>query len=175
MISFLRNNFVALCLTGLLSVCRADERSTAKRFDSAKNDEPSLIAFLKTMPKGGDLHVHVGGATYVDYALDSAIQNSLFYDLDTNTFAEMGGGKRLPAADLLKDEHTDVLAKFLDAASMRGWKPSSESGHDHFFDAFTYVGSAAAKRADADVNAEIIARALAQKEQYIESDGPRCA
>src|SRR5690349_16009932 len=32
-----------------------DERSTARRFEEARQDEPSLIAFLRAMPKGGDL------------------------------------------------------------------------------------------------------------------------
>src|SRR6266403_939973 len=73
--------FVCGCVLLMLSITSAawaDERSTSKRFEAAKKDEPSLIAFLKAMPKGGDLHVHVGGTHYAEYALDNAIKQKLF-------------------------------------------------------------------------------------------------
>lgn len=157
-----------LLFTGGLPTAYADERATAKRFEAAKADEPSLIAFVKAMPKGADLHVHVSGAAYAEYALDNAIAQSLFYDPASGLFSANAAPPRVPAQDLLKASNSSLLGKFLDAASMRGWKPDVESGHDHFFAAFGFVDSAQTNRPDIDVNAEVILRALSQNEQYIE-------
>ena len=77
---------VWLCFSlwmGGLSAAYADERATARRFETAKVDEPSLIAFVKAMPKGADLHVHVAGAAYAEYALDSAIAPAVQGRIDT--------------------------------------------------------------------------------------------
>ncbi len=157
-----------LVFTGCLPLAFADERSTAKRFEAAKMDEPSLIAFVKAMPKGADLHVHVSGAAYAEFALDNAIARNLFYDPVTNLFSADATTPHILAQDLLKGSNSGLLGKFLDAASMRGWKPDAESGHDHFFAAFGFIDSAQTNRPDIDVNAEVILRALSQNEQYME-------
>ena len=160
---------LSICLAlAAVGVVRADELSTAQRFEAAKSDAPSLIAFLKAMPKGGDLHVHVGGALYAETALDNAIKQGLFYDPATNKFTKDKADGRVPAADLLKGEAGAYLSKFLDAASMRGARPGGESGHDHFFNSFGILGSAEEGLSDDDVNAEVIGRAKAQNEQYLE-------
>jgi adenosine deaminase len=145
---------------------RADERSTTAWFEAAKRDEPSLIAFLKRMPKGGDLHNHMGGALYAEYALDNAIQQGLFFDPATTRFERESGPGRVPAAQLLTNDR--LLAQFLDAASMRGWKPAVESGHDHFFRTFGIVGSARHGMAVAAALAEVAGRARDQNMQYLE-------
>src|SRR5919198_1341478 len=64
----------------------ADERSTARRFEEARRDEPSLIAFLRAMPKGADLHNHAGGAFYAEHGLREAIHHGLFFNPLTNQF-----------------------------------------------------------------------------------------
>ena len=156
-----------LLWSGALSA-RADERAATKRFEAAKKDEPSLIAFLKAMPKGGDLHVHAGGALYAEYLLDNALRNKLFYDPKTNQFNVKDGQGRIPAAKLLEGEAGDNLERFLDAASMRGYHPGTESGHDHFFRSFGPAGSAANGLPAGDEDVEIISRARAQNEQYLE-------
>ena len=155
-------------LLALIGMGRADERSTARRFEAAKRDTPSLIAFLKAMPKGGDLHVHVGGALYAEVALDNAIQNGLFYDPAANQFVRENGQGRVPAAKLLEGEAGEYLSKFLDAASMRGYRPGGDSGHDHFFNSFGIVGSAEDGLSEDDINAQVMARAKSQNEQYLE-------
>lgn len=162
--------FVSICVVWMLcltSVVLADERSTSKRFDEAKKDEPSLVAFLKAMPKGGDLHVHAGGGVYAEYALDNAIRKNLFYDPATNQFTTENGTGRVPAAKLLEGEAGDSLSRWLDAASMRGLRPGG-SGHDHFFRSFEILGSAEEGMTSEDVLAEVFSRARAQNEQYLE-------
>src|SRR5437016_7240048 len=91
----------------LLSLCavHADERSAAARFEAAKKSEPELIAFLKAMPKGADLHSHLGGAVYSETALDVAIRDKLYFDPSTGLFEPKPQDGRIPAADLLKPEN----------------------------------------------------------------------
>src|SRR5579872_5510194 len=153
---------------GAPALGRADERSTERRFVEAQRDEPSLIAFLKTMPKGGDLHMHLGGALYAETALDNAIRRGLFFDPTTGQFASKAGPGRIPVAKLLDNEADPMLSKFLDAASMRGARRGPETGHDHFFRSFDILDSAEEGITSNDVLTEVAARARAQNEQYLE-------
>src|SRR6476620_9611868 len=73
-----------------------DEGSTARRFAAARRDEPSLIAFLRSMPKGADLHNHVGGALYSEEGLRQAILHHLFFNPTTNGFEEQKSDKNVP-------------------------------------------------------------------------------
>ena len=74
----------------------------------------------------------------------------------------------MPAAKLLEGEAGDFLSKWLDAASMRGFYRGLMSGHDHFFRSFGISGSAEEGMTADDANVELIARARAQNEQYVE-------
>ena len=44
----------------------ADTERAASWFDSHRNQPPSLRIFLQRMPKGGDIHSHLGGAVYAE-------------------------------------------------------------------------------------------------------------
>src|SRR5918995_5231840 len=44
---------------------RAEQR-TARHFESIRNSPPEMLAFLRAMPKGGDLHSHLSGAVYAE-------------------------------------------------------------------------------------------------------------
>jgi adenosine deaminase len=154
-----------VCLSGPAS---ADEASAAKRFEAAKRDEPSLLAFLLKMPKGGDLHVHPGGSVYAEYALDAAIRGGYYYDPKETRFYPQSAAGRLPAADLLRGEAGQYLSQFLDAASMRGWRYHGGSGHDHFFRTFDIAGTAQDAMSRVDVIAEYAARSRDQNIQYAE-------
>src|SRR5262249_557120 len=125
---------------GISGTIRADEASTARRFESAKQDEPSLIAFLKAMPKGGDLHLPVGPAAYAATALDNALKRKLFFNPATSLFEEKEAPGSVSPDKFLEDEAGPYLSQFLDNASMRGMRPG-KSGHDHFFRTFDVVGS----------------------------------
>ena len=43
-----------------------DATVTAARFEDARADYTALRAFLRRMPKGGDLHTHLSGAVYAE-------------------------------------------------------------------------------------------------------------
>lgn len=140
--------------------------ATARRFRLATRTEPELIAFLKRMPKGADLHNHATGAIYSEFALDSAIAAGLSYDPATKTFTKGPGPGLVPAAELTKD--AALLHGFLDAVSMRGWFPATVNGHDHFFATFARIGPANAARSLDDILLEVIRRNRAQNVQYVE-------
>ncbi|BBM86865.1 hypothetical protein [Candidatus Uabimicrobium amorphum] len=64
----------------------ANMGSPAARFELAKRTEPELIAFVRRMPKGADLHNHASGASFCEYVLQAARDNQLKYNKDTQKF-----------------------------------------------------------------------------------------
>ena len=126
-----------------------------KRFALAKRTEPELITFLRRMPKGADLHNHVSGAAYAEYTLESAAGKTLRYNLSTNTFTNeaLRANEIISIEALISD--VDYLSRYLDSVSMRGWYPNTNSGHDHFFQAFERFGD---ERSREDMLVEIIRR-----------------
>ncbi|MCE5314707.1 MAG: hypothetical protein ABFD49_03010 [Armatimonadota bacterium] len=141
----------------------ADEASTTKRFEHAKASEPQLIAFVKNMPKGADLHNHVSGAVYGETRLDAAIKSDLFFDPTTCNFSREQTPGSVPAKELLTNNA--LAAKYLDTTSMRSWRSANESGHDHFFDTFYHMSVPLSL---SDSLTEVLSRAKAQNVQYME-------
>ncbi len=138
----------------------------SQRFNLAKQSTPELIAFMRRMPKGADLHSHISGATYSEFILARAENKGLNYDLTANTFTDKEADKKkvIPIQEL-KNNPT-FLAQFLNAASMRGWYPHTSNGHDHFFAAFGCFGPG--KGSPEDIIPEIIARSCYENLQYLE-------
>ncbi|HAM35036.1 MAG TPA: adenosine deaminase [Elusimicrobia bacterium] len=146
--------------------CQADEASAAARFSAAKRSEPELVAFLKGMPKGADLHNHAWGAIYAENMLDFAVRNSFYMDPSSLAFSTQPAAGLVPAKDLLSNR--PLAAKFLDAVSMRGGYPGLQSGHDHFFSAFRYFVALLDAMGPDQRLAEVIGRAKDQNVQYLE-------
>ena len=65
------------------------ETATARRFAAIKNNPSLLVAFLREMPKGGDLHNHLSGAVYAESYLRWAAEDKLC--LATATMAIVSG------------------------------------------------------------------------------------
>lgn len=120
---------------------------TEKYFEKSKESQPELIAFLRKMPKGADLHNHVTGAVYSDYIIDYAQNNNMNYNsssklfeknnLDTHKKISSENSKLFPPVEFIKS----YLSEILDNLSMRGAR-GDKNGHDHFFDTFKYISSA---------------------------------
>lgn len=140
--------------------------SITERFELAKRSEPELIVFLRNMPKGGDLHNHATGATYSDYLLQSAMEQELNYNLITDKFTHdpPQTNKVVSIEELISD--SSYLNKFLDIFSMRGWRPNTTNGHDHFFQTFSRINSAG--RSKEDILAEMLERNAYENIQYLE-------
>jgi adenosine deaminase len=144
------------------------EQKTAQHFQSIRNQPSLLFDFLRQMPKGGDLHNHLSGAIYAESFIRWAAQDGLCVDRNTATFVA-------PPCDPTKDrppasvayQDTGLYGRLLDAFSMRGWRPGTESGHDHFFATFGKFGAATSNRTP-EMLEEVRTRAAGENLQYME-------
>ena len=79
---------LALMLSALISLAEQKspnaEQRTARHFDSIRLQPGLLLAFLREMPKGGDLHIHLAGAIYAESLIDFAAQDGFCVDRTTS-------------------------------------------------------------------------------------------
>jgi adenosine deaminase len=145
---------------------RADsaETATARKFSAVRHSPLQLRAFLRAMPKGGDLHNHLSGAIYAESYLRWAAEDELC--LSTTTMAIVvcdGTPGQIAGADVL--QNATLYNQAIDAMSMRHWNPAL-NGHDHFFAAFAKFGPASGKTAE--MLAEVVSRAASERVTYLE-------
>ena len=148
------------------------EQRADRYLESVRRQPPLALAFLREMPKGGDLHNHLGGAIYAEDLIDFAAQDKLCLDRETS---ELVAGP----CDSLCDKRAAKPAvecgyrdpnfynQMIDAWSMRNWDRGHESGHDHFFATFSKFGLATTNH-DGDAIAKAMQRAAADHLQYLE-------
>ena len=162
------------------------ETRATDAFNAAKTlGAPELYAFLKPMPKGGDLHMHLSGAVYAETFIAEAAREGLcLAPLDNGTpavpeahdavrFVHPQQGKpnlcapgEVSAAAALKNQ--PLYDDLIDSFSMRGFVPSEGiTGHDHFFATFDRFGGLKADFTGEWLD-EVATRAAAQNEQYLE-------
>lgn len=161
---------IVSCAAAVMSET-AEER-TARYLDSVRKNPSMLLAFLEQMPKGGDLHNHMGGAIYAESWIDYAARDNLCVDRSTSNLlpppcdpaCTTYSGK--PAVQCAYGDHV-LYNQLVDAWSMRNWTPDQGSGHDHFFATFDkfYLASL---NSVGDQLAEIAARAADDHLQYVE-------
>jgi adenosine deaminase len=133
------------CLTIVVSAStQSSEQRAAQYLQSIRKQPPLVLAFLRDMPKGGDLHVHLGGAIYAEDLIDFAASDNLCVDRTSSRLiappcdsCEKYTSK--PRIACAYDDHV-LYNQIVDAWSMRNWKPGDESGHDHFFGTFEKFG-----------------------------------
>ncbi len=147
------------------------EQRTARRFDSVSHQPALLLAFLREMPKGADLHNHLYGAIYAENLIDFATQDGFCVDRTTSILIA-------PPCDDACDRYASkpriacayqdqvLYNSIVDAWSMRNWV-GEEPGHDHFFATFDKFQAALLDRIG-DAIAEASARAAADHLQYLE-------
>jgi adenosine deaminase len=147
------------------------ELRASRYLDSVRKQSPLLNAFLKEMPKGADLHVHLSGAVYAESLIDYAAQDGLCVDHTTSSLipppcdpCEKYANK--PAVACAYKDHV-LYGQMVDAWSMRNWLPNEESGHDHFFTTFDKF-SLATRQHTGDMIAEVANRAASDHLQYVE-------
>jgi hypothetical protein len=144
------------------------EQRTAAYFDSIKSNPLLLYAFLRAMPKGGDLHNHPSGSEYAEQYILYAAQDGVCVLLDTMTLVappcDAAAGKP-PMTDALSQPI--LYRRLVDSWSMRGQLPGSDvSPHDQFFDTFDRFGLASGRLGE--VMASIRSRAAAEGLTYLE-------
>ena len=148
------------------------EQRTTRYFESIRRQPPLQLAFLRDMPKGGDLHVHLSGALYAENLIDDATNDNLCVDRTTSILiappcddsCEKYTSK--PAIRCAYGDHV-LYNSIVDAWSMRNWEPGEESGHDHFFATFDKF-SLATHNHIGDAIAEAASRAAEDHLQYLE-------
>ncbi|QHN02423.1 adenosine deaminase [Granulicella sp. WH15] len=157
----------------------ASELRTARAFDKAKAGGPlELNAFLREMPKGGELHMHLSGAVYAETYIKEAAEELLCVNPATLSLTKnVGTTRRMPpqavcaegsvsAASVLKDQK--LYDELVDGFSMKSYTPSEGwSGHDQFFATFGRFGTLAATHKGEWLD-EVATRAASQNEQYLE-------
>lgn len=144
------------------------EARTARYFESIRNNPGLLLAFLREMPKGADLHNHLSGAIYAESLIEWAAEANTCVDPKTLQLTPQpcrGMSATVPA----KSAFTDPILyrNMIDAFSMRDWTHSGQSGHDHFFDTFDKFGPATHGNTG-KMLAETAERAASQHEVYQE-------
>jgi adenosine deaminase len=159
-------------------VAMPSEQRAIRAFNAAKQSPLELTAFLVNMPKGGDLHMHLGGAIYAETFIKNAATDTLCYSPATRSLFKpsattrsmppqpvCGEGNRR-AEDAFKDQK--LYDTMVDDFSMRSFVPSAGvSGHDQFFATFSRAG-ALSKSHIGEWLDEVATRAAAQNEQYLE-------
>jgi adenosine deaminase len=164
--------------TNNLAPTVAEARAT-HAFELAKGlGEPRLYAFLRNMPKGGDLHMHLSGAVYAETFLRDAAADNLCIDPKALSFAQNAAAGKSPAAGpaCSKDDVTAssvfknqrLYDALIDAFSMRSFVPTpGVSGHDQFFATFDRFGGIDKSHTGEWLD-EVATRGAMQNEQYLE-------
>ncbi|QKW22546.1 adenosine deaminase [Kitasatospora sp. NA04385] len=146
---------------------RPTEAAVNGLLDGIRHDPARLDAFLRAMPKGGDLHNHLSGAVTTELLIRLAAQDDLCIDsvtLDSST-GPCQGTKR-PAADALAEG--EFRTRVIRAWSMQDFTPGAESGHDHFFATFGKFGEASWRHPGTMI-AEVTDTMAAQHQSYLET------
>src|ERR1700733_5415893 len=123
---------------------RTPEQQAAANMEQARAAGPlALHAFLAGMPKGGDLHNHLGGAVYAETWLRDAAADHICIDPKALDFVHRGPAlATAPCVAPLVDASTltqnqPLYDLLIDAFSMRSFEPvTGDSAHDHFFATF---------------------------------------
>jgi len=169
-----------LLATITVSAQTPGEQRAAAALTLASKNPLELRAFLTTMPKGGELHFHLGGAVYAETVLKDAAEDNLCVDLKAHSLAPNSGmTKSLPAHAVCPDglipaTTVDLDNKMrddmIDFWSMRNFVAyNGHSGHDQFFSSGKRVGTRGAHQVEwLD---EVASRAASQNVQYLEIMG----
>lgn len=118
------------------------EQKTARYFESIRKSPAQMLAFLRKMPKGGDLHSHLSGAVYAESYIQWAASKGMCVNSGSMNLSQppcdQGSGQ---VAATTAFSNPVLYRQLIDAWSMRYWQYSGQNAHDHFFDTFGKFGS----------------------------------
>jgi adenosine deaminase len=143
------------------------EAATAHVMEGLGSDPQRLEVFLRAMPKGGDLHMHLAGAVYAESMIGWAAADHLCVDRVRLNLVNppCRAPDQVLVEDVIKDE--GFYHRLIDIMSMRDFVPGEESGHDHFFEGFRHYQVLNLTHSG-DMVAEVAAQAAAEHVQYLE-------
>jgi adenosine deaminase len=146
-----------------------DTIAAAAAFETARDNHTDLRAFLRRMPKGGDLHTHLSGAVYAERFIAWAAQEGLCVDLMNVLLSKLQCDRTgaVPVSDALRDQ--SLYNRLVNAFSMRAFLPTPAvpTGHDEFFAAFGKFSAAVGLRF-ADMTADQLREYDSENVQYAE-------
>jgi adenosine deaminase len=141
------------------------EKAASDRYDAILGKPVELAAFLKAVPKGGDLHNHLTGAVYAETYLDWAKADGDC--INSTTFAVV-----YPSQCSASTQPVPTSGAFYDqivrAWSMKDFVPGAQTGRDHFFATFGKFGAVAGAHRDDDL-ADVLVRAADENQVYVET------
>lgn len=144
----------------------AAEAATARKLAALRNQPLALEAFLRQMPKGGDLHNHLSGSIYAESYLRWAADDQLCLLVATFTIVTPPCDTTAKPAVSAVLQNSALYNDAIDAMSMRNW-PAGLNGHHHFFQAFGKFGLTSANHVG-DMLAEVTSLAAAEHVSYLE-------
>ena len=161
------SRMVFLLLVSFAFALATPEQNTARYFESIRKSPPQQLAFLLKMPKGGDLHNHLGGAVYAESMVKWAAEKGLCVNV-TMALTQPpcdSTARQVPAGNAFSNPI--LYRQIIDAWSMRSWEHSFQTGHDHFFDTFGKFGLATSGQTGRML-AELTSRAARGHVMYLE-------
>ena len=156
----------------LAQTATTSEQRANRYLESVRHSPPLALAFLREMPKGGDLHNHLGGAIYAEDLIDYAAGDKLCLDRATMSAvagecdSTCDGAAAKPPIECGRHD-PGLYNAIIDAWSMRNWERGRESGHDHFFATF-FKFDLATRNHMGEATARAMERAAADHLQYLE-------
>lgn len=132
--------FIVFINMTAISSCFAqnNESKTAHYFDKIKNKPLLLTSFLKKFPKGGDLHMHIGGSVYTERLIRYGDEYK--YCLNPRTYTEIQPAECLEGVGISFKNitpRTQLYQNILKNWSMYEFVPKNhESSWRHFFNTF---------------------------------------
>jgi len=122
---------------------KAREDAVAAMFDEAAKSPLTLRMFLRTMPKGGDLHNHLGGAIYAEDFIAWAREADFCRTAD-GLSVEPPPCPADRSLKRIKGQESNELARLTDSFSTRGYQQgvgrNEVSGNTQFFQTFSRFG-----------------------------------
>ena len=145
-----------------------DTERAAAWFETHRNQPPNLRIFLQRMPKGGDIHSHLGGAVYAESYLAWAAEEG-FCVREADEVLEL---LRCDVEDsttrrLATLTDTKLYNHLIDEMSTRNLDFADRSGHGDFFASFRTTGPVSRLRVG-NMVAEVATRAAEQRTYYLE-------
>lgn len=147
---------------------RISELRTARHFESIRKFPPQMLAFLRRMPKGGDLHSHLSGAVYAESYIQWAADKGLCVHQATTLLSQPPcdqASGQVPVSTALSNQ--GLYRKLINAWSTRYWQYAGTTGYEQFFDSFVKFGPAHAGRTG-HMLAEVASRAAKGRVLYLE-------
>jgi hypothetical protein len=110
-----------------------NEETISRYFESIRSSPVLLRQFLLEMPKGGDLHHHIGGSVYAETIIDLAVKKGLYVRSDTGVLVPppADGDDVVPVEKAYEDD--TLYERLVTSWSLFNFHPLNETANNHFF------------------------------------------